>query len=323
MAEREPLRIAYIGAGSFTNAHMYPQLQRHDVRLVAVCDLIEDKARRAAQQYGFEGVYTDFRRMLDAERPAAVICVGGPQVHYEVGREVLALGYPLYVQKSPAPTAALTGELADIAAREGVVCHVGFNIRSSRAVLRAREIIASDEFGPLSLAIIRYGLVSGRTLRDAVMDQHCHAFDTARHLGGEVLEMTVKRGDVPGDRGYVVALKFASGAVGTLNFTSGQIIGKEFFYFEVTGTDGHFITSHDFDLCYRSADGPDEVHGSGNFGGAGLRELEWLGYVGDLASFFDAVRGEAPDCSPVADSIPTMELCEAAYRQLEQQGDQE
>ena len=41
------VRIGYIGAGNFTNHFIYPQLHRHPVELVAVCDLIEEKAKRA------------------------------------------------------------------------------------------------------------------------------------------------------------------------------------------------------------------------------------------------------------------------------------
>jgi myo-inositol 2-dehydrogenase/D-chiro-inositol 1-dehydrogenase len=322
MAATPPLRIAHIGAGAFSNGYIFPQLAQYDIRLIAICDLIEEKAQAAAARYGFEHVHTDFGRMLEVEEPDAVVCIGGPKVHYEVGKEVLERGFPLYIQKSPAPTSQATQELADLAAKAGVVCHVGFNIRSSEALLRAKDITAREDFGPVALVIVRYGLVSGATLRDAVMDQHCHAFDLLRQLGGEVRELSVKRGEVAGDRGYVAAVKFESGAVGSVNFTSGQIPGKEFLYFEVTGTDGHFLTCHDFDLRYRSATAPDEVHRVGNFAGR-LRDLTWLGYVGDLANFLDAVRGGAEDRAPVADTIATMKLCEEAYRQLREQGAEE
>ncbi len=319
-AESAPLRLAYIGAGGFTNAYMYPQLHCHSVALAAVCDLVEEKARFAARRYGFGAAYTDFRAMLDEVRPDCVICVGGPKVHYEVGSEVLERGFPLYIQKSPAPTTEMTRELAAIAARKGVVCHVGFNLRQSDAVRRSREVMSDGGFGPVSLAIVRYGLVSGATLRDAVLDQHCHAYDTIRQLGGEVAEMQVRAGTVPGVRSYAAVLRFESGAVGSLNFTAAQIPNKEFVYFEVTGSGGQFVTCHDFDLTVRRADGPDEVRRIGNFGGGALRELGWMGYIGDLAAFFAAVRGDAPDNSPIADAIPTMELCEEAYRQLQEQG---
>lgn len=313
------LRIAYIGAGGFSNACIYPQLGAHRVELVGVCDLVEARAEKAARQWGFGAVHTDFRRMLDETAPDAVICVGGPKVHHQVGREVLALGLPLYIQKSPAPTSAATRELAELAAAQGVVCHVGLNLRSSAAGRAAREWLAKPEFGPTTLVGVRYGLVSGATQRDAVMDQHCHAFDLLRWLGGEVEELIVRRGAVAGDRGYAGVVRFASGAVGTIGFCSGQTSTKEFLYFEATGTDGHYLTGHDFDLRVRQPGAPDAVYQSGNYGGP-LGPLTWMGYVPDLAAFFAAVRGEAEDPAPVGDAVATMELCEEAYRQLREQG---
>lgn len=315
-----PLRLAYIGAGGFTNLFMYPQLRAHPVELVAVCDLVEEKARLAAEQYGFQRVYTDYRRMLEEAQPQAVICVGGPRVHYEVGREVLRAGFPLYIQKSPAPSSAQTQELVELAASAGVVCHVGFNLRQSEAARHARAVMGQGAFGPLTLAILRYGLVSGATLRDAVMDQHCHAYDTLRWLAGEVAELDVRAADVPDRRAYVVAARLANGAVATVNFTSEQPYQQEFFYFELSGTDGHVLYSHDFDLVYRQPDAPEQHWRRGAYTGDRIADLRWLGYVPDVANFLAAVRGDEPDRSPIADAVPTMRLCEDVYRQLQEQG---
>lgn len=319
MASDHPLRLAYIGAGGFSNGFMYPQLRAHQVTLAAVCDLAEEKAKLAAAQYGFEGVYTDFHRMLDEVQPEAVICVGGPKVHYEVGRQVLQAGFPLYVQKSPAPSSEQTQELADLAATAGVVCHVGFNLRQSEAVRQARQFM-SEGFGPLTLAIVRYGLVSGRTLEDAVMDQHCHAYDTLRHLAGEVEDVEVQVATVSGLRAYVVAARMTSGAVATLNFTSEQPAAQEFFYFEMTGSQGHVLYSHDFDLRCRRPGASETYLRRGVFTGDRLADLRWLGYVQDVANFLAAVRGDEPDLSPIADAVPTMRLCEKVYRKLREQG---
>jgi myo-inositol 2-dehydrogenase/D-chiro-inositol 1-dehydrogenase len=320
MAQEGPSRLAYVGAGGFSSACMYPQLRAHEVELAAVCDLVEGRAQLAAAQYGFRSTYTDYRRMLDEVRPDAVICVGGPHVHYEVGREVLQAGFPLYIQKSPAPSSAQTQELADLAAAAGVVCHVGFNLRQSEAVRRARMAMREEAFGPLTLAIVRYGLVSGPTLQDAVMDQHCHAYDTLRWLAGDVAELDVRVADVPGRRAYVVAARMASGAVATINFTSEQPFRQEFVYFELTGAGGHMLYSHDFDLLTRDPEGPDRHFRRGAYSNDPLAELRWLGYVGDVANFLAAVRGTEPDESPIADAVGTMQLCEAVYRQLQEQG---
>jgi predicted dehydrogenase len=316
----DAVKLCYIGAGGFSNACIYPQLHRHPLRLAAVCDLVEDKALDAQRKYGFERVYTDFHAMLDAERPDAVICIGGPKVHYAVGMQVLDRGIPLYVQKSPADTAAQVREMADLASGKGVVCHVGFNIRSSVAVQRAREATQRPDFGLPNMMIFRYGLCFGATLRDVVMDQHCHATDTVRYLMGDAEAVAVERGRCEGITHYAVMVRFTSGAVGTISFTEGQQADKEFLYFEITGQNGHFLISHDLDLVYRKgpAGEADEVYTHGTYGYQPM--LEWYGYVADLANFVAAVQGEAPDRTPIADTVGSMELCEEIYRQLREAG---
>ena len=316
------MRIAYIGAGGFTNGHMFPQLALHGVELAAVCDLDEEKARRAQARYGFSHVYTDFREMLERERPDAVFCVGGPKVHYAVGMEVLDRGFPLYVQKSPAPSSGATQEMADLAAQRGVVCHVGFNLRSSPAARQAHAIIGSEPFGAPLMGVFRYGLCFGATMADVVMDQHCHLVDLARFLMGDVESVQAVRSGTAGARDYVVAVRFRSGAVGTLNCTSGQVIEKEFLYFEVTGR-GTFLNSHECASLtwHRPHQAPwwkhpeaDYVYRHGAYGGMGV--LDTMGYVGDVDNYLAAVRGEAEDVSPIAGSVCTMAVCEEILRQV-------
>lgn len=319
------LRICYIGAGAFTNIFMFPQLAQHKLELAAVCDLDEAKARAAQVKYGFAKVYTDFRAMLDAEKPQAVFCVGGPKVHYEVGMEVLDRGYPLYVQKSPAPASKDTRQMAELAARKNVVCHVGFNLRSAPAVSQARANLRTPEFGRPLMGIFRYGLCLGKTMRDVVMDQHCHLVDLALFLLGRVARINVMKSPITGARDYVCAVQFQSGTVGTLNFTSGQIVEKEFTYFEVTG-EGTLQYSHDCaSLVWRRPvkgawwQDPqvDHVLGRGSFG---IRVGEQvLGYIGDVANFVAAVAGTSQDISPVSSTVHTMEICEEIVRQLEGQ----
>lgn len=317
------LRIAYIGAGSFTNQCMFPQLSRHGLELVAVCDLDEEKARLAQRRYGFKVVYQDFRKMLEVEKPEAVFCIGGPKVHYEVGMEVLDRGFPLYVQKSPAPSSAATKEMAQLAAMKGVVCHVGFNLRSAPAVRQAKAILQKEEFGRPLMAVFRYGLALGKTMADVVMDQHCHLVDLARFLMGEVKTIKVIKSEIPKARDYVVAVEFESGAVGTLNFTSGQIAEKEFLYFEVTGQET-FLYSHEctnllwqrpFKDPWWKAPQADYVFRHGDYGNQVM--LESFGYIADVANFLAAVKGEEEDLCPISSTVGTMELSEEILRQIE------
>ena len=311
------MKIAYIGAGMFTNHCMFPQLKYHDIELAGICDLEEEKAQLAQQQFGFQKVYVDFRKMLEIEKPDAVFCVGRPHlVHYPVGQEVLKLGFPLYLQKPPAHTSREANELAELAEKMGVVCHVGFNLRSSPAVLKAKEIIGTEEFGQPLMGIFRYGLANCETQMESVIEQHCHLVDLTRFLMGDIKEFKLIKARDPKARDYVVAVEFESGSVGTLNFTSGQIPDKEFMYFEVTGN-GTFLYSREctrlvwkrpFKEAWWKNPEADLVYEHGSYGGEVL--LESFGYIGDVANFLAAVRGEEEDRSPIQSAVKAVELCE-------------
>jgi len=312
-------RICYIGAGSFSGNFIHPQLADHGVELAAICDLVEQRARLAADKWGFQHVYTDFNTMLDEQQPDAVFCIGGPKVHYEIGMQVIERGLPLYVQKSPAPTQDMAREMAELSEKRGSVCHVGFNLRSCPAVQLAKQAIGSPEFGDPTLLIYRYGLVSGATWKDAIYDQHCHAADTIRYLVGEVATLYAETLATTDDaRGYVVAMRMENGAVVSLNTTSEQDMRGDFIYFEVTGRKQHYVVSHDGDAVYHRLEGPDLCVTAGTYNPKRL--LHHLGYFEDVRNFLAAAAGTERDRCPVGDTIKTMELVEQIYTQCRQRG---
>jgi myo-inositol 2-dehydrogenase/D-chiro-inositol 1-dehydrogenase len=316
------MRIAYIGAGGFTSYFIHPQLHMHNVELAAICDLDLLKAWKAQRAYGFTNAYSDHIAMIETEKPDAVFCVGGPAVHLPVGLDVLKRGFPLYVQKPAASTSEGARQLAEAARAAGVVCHVGFNMRSAPAVLAARKIQTEAEWGSTLAGIFRYGLASHESMRFNVIDQHCHILDLARYLMGNVADVNVMRSGRENSRDYVVTVRFESGAVASINLTSGQPFEKEFMFFELTGQNSLCYSHGGNELRWRRAmqhpwwqnPTPEMVYGIGAFGLQ--NDLASFGYVGDVDNFLAAVRGEQEDRSPVQDTIATMELCEEILRQM-------
>src|SRR5512135_2423081 len=69
------LKIACIGCGSHAQRNILPAFQYAPVDLAAVCDLDRSRAEAAARLFGARAVYTDYREMLDRERPEAVFAV--------------------------------------------------------------------------------------------------------------------------------------------------------------------------------------------------------------------------------------------------------
>ena len=63
----DKLRIGIIGCGGIANGKHMPALSKlKDVEMVAFCDIVEERAQKAAKEYGAEGaqVFTDYRELL-------------------------------------------------------------------------------------------------------------------------------------------------------------------------------------------------------------------------------------------------------------------
>ena len=62
------LRIAIVGCGGIANQKHMPSIKANSdkAEMVAFCDIIPERAQKAAKEYGVEGakVYTDYKEML-------------------------------------------------------------------------------------------------------------------------------------------------------------------------------------------------------------------------------------------------------------------
>ena len=66
MAER--VRVGIIGAGGIANGVHMPSLNEiPECEVVAICDLIEEKAKKLADKYGVKKTYTSYNEMFKNE----------------------------------------------------------------------------------------------------------------------------------------------------------------------------------------------------------------------------------------------------------------
>ena len=66
----DKVRIGIIGCGGIANNKHMPALKKlPDVEMVAFCDIIEERAVKAAKEFGVEGAktYVDYKELLKDE----------------------------------------------------------------------------------------------------------------------------------------------------------------------------------------------------------------------------------------------------------------
>lgn len=102
------LQVAVIGCGGIANQKHFPALtsQKDKCEIVAFCDIIEERAQKAAAQYGTEGakVYTDYKELLKDEA-IDVVHVCTPNVaHCPITVDAFAAGKHVMCEKPMAAT---------------------------------------------------------------------------------------------------------------------------------------------------------------------------------------------------------------------------
>ncbi len=87
MSKEKTVKIAIVGCGGIANQKHMPSIKAsgRNVEIVAFCDIIEERAVKACEQYGAEGakVYTDYKVMLaDKSADFDVVHVCTPNVSH-------------------------------------------------------------------------------------------------------------------------------------------------------------------------------------------------------------------------------------------------
>jgi len=146
------LKIAVIGVGSISEAHLNSYKRNPDVEIYAVCDLNEERAKQKAATYGARKIYTDYRDVLaDPAIDAVSICTWN-KTHAEISVAALDAGKHVLVEKPLAKTVEEALCIQEAVKRTGKVLQVGFVRRYDTNVKMLRAFSDNGDFGDIYYA---------------------------------------------------------------------------------------------------------------------------------------------------------------------------
>jgi len=139
--------VAVIGAGYWGPNLIRNFLAGPDWDLRWVCDLDEDRARRALRHAGGVDVTTSLDQVLDDPEVVAVAVATPAATHTEVVLACLEAGKHVLVEKPLAPSLAEGQKLVAAAEDRGLVLMCDHTYCYTPAVLKIRELVESGELG--------------------------------------------------------------------------------------------------------------------------------------------------------------------------------
>lgn len=139
--------------GGAWHAYVYGRLPQS--KLVAVCDLNEQRANEAAKKYGASAVYTDYRKLLENPEIAAVSIATPDQAHREIAVAAAEAGKHILVEKPMATTVEDAEAIVKAAKKAKVKLMVDFHNRLSPPFANAKKSVQNGELGKLAYIYAR------------------------------------------------------------------------------------------------------------------------------------------------------------------------
>jgi UDP-N-acetylglucosamine 3-dehydrogenase len=231
----EPIGIGVIGCGGIAQeAHLPNYAKESQVRLVAVADTDEARAREVAARFGVPNVYTDYRQLLARDDIQAVSVCTPNYLHAEQTIAALQAGKHVLCEKPMAISLSQAQEMIDTAGVTGKQLMVGFTHRFYPFNEAARQMVAEGRIGRPYTCRVRFahkGPYQSWVAKSdwffnpkqagggAVLDMGIHALDLARFvLGTEVRTVSANLAtlaqDIQAEDSAVIALEFSNGTLG-------------------------------------------------------------------------------------------------------------
>lgn len=149
---KSPVRVGIIGCGQIAQHHMRTYAKMPDVRMVAACDIIEERAARAQQDFGIPHRHVKFRELLKRDDIDAVdICLHN-NLHAPATIAALEAGKHVYCEKPMAGSYFDALAMLKTAQRCKRRLHIQLSTLYANETQAARELIDRGELGELYYA---------------------------------------------------------------------------------------------------------------------------------------------------------------------------
>jgi predicted dehydrogenase len=222
-----------VGAGYFSH-FQYEAWQRiPEVTVTAFCNRNAERAKPIIEKFGIESHYTDYREMLEKEKPDFVDIITPPPMHLEMCKIAADLGIHIICQKPLAPTFEEAKQIVDYTDKAGIRFMVHENWRFQPWYREIKKLLDAGAVGDKIHSIYFRSRMGDGWGEDAYLDRQpyfrdyprllvyengVHFIDTYRYLCGEIkgVYAVLKKLNqvITGEDYAAIIFNFESGATG-------------------------------------------------------------------------------------------------------------
>src|SRR6266403_377165 len=323
MTTKDSIGVAFLGVGRMGETHLRNLAAISGIRVIAVADLVPERAERGRVMTGAELAMTDSQKAIEHPSFDGVVIVTPTGTHAQLIEQAVNAGKAVWSEKPIALNLAETQRVVELVRDRKSQVQVGFMRRFDPGYALAKAKIDAGELGKLETfrALSRdtyppsyeYLVGSGGLF----LDMSVHDLDLARFLVGEVEEVCAWGGVLIDERfskandadTAVTLLKFKNGVLGVMETSRRSNWGYDI-RTEVAGSVGKLVIeapqktpllfAKDFASSFDHYENfPDRFE---------------VGYRLELEAFFEALQiGKVPSPGP-EEALETLRLAIATTK---------
>ena len=139
----DTIRVGIIGTGGISRAHQQAYQKAGGFEIVAVCDIFEEKAKKAAEEWGVpaENAFTDIEQMLNSVDLDTISVCTYNQAHKDPTIAALKAGKHVFCEKPMAATLEDATEMVKVAKSSGKILQIGIHSTFSSDIQLARKLV--------------------------------------------------------------------------------------------------------------------------------------------------------------------------------------
>jgi predicted dehydrogenase len=239
------VKIGLVGAGGIAEfSHMPGIVALENAELAAVCDVVEERARKAASLYNVKEWYTDYHEMLKKSDIEAVDVCTPVFLHAQIAVDALNSGMHVLIEKPMARNYKEGETIVNASKKNRRQISAMFNMRYMPANLQIKNAIEKQELGKIYTARIRDGHSGPENIMPymaswifnkeksgggCIIDE-IHDIDLLCWWLGEVDSVSAELGTlakkIDVEDNAAVVLRFKSGAIASMEISWSQIAGS-------------------------------------------------------------------------------------------------
>ncbi|HEY3397092.1 MAG TPA: Gfo/Idh/MocA family oxidoreductase [Armatimonadota bacterium] len=327
---REPIGFAIIGAGTIGPTHAEAIDKAPEARLVAVCDVVEEKARTLAEKYGAASV-TDIAEVLTRDEVQAV-CVCVPSgLHGDVVIRAAEAGKHILCEKPLDINLRRIDEMIQAADENHVRLAGVFQSRTAPTSLKLREAVRSGKLGKLVLgdcyqkwyrAHEYYASAGWRATWEldgggCLMNQGVHGIDLISWIMGRAARVNAHcrhlTRNIPVEDTAVATVEWECGALGVIQGTTSNWPGLNT-RLEVSGDNGTIVLDGgEFAKWEIRGEEAQEAGEAGDTASADPTAISATGHQAHVEDLCAAIYENRPPMITGRDARHAVEIIKAIY----------